>query len=197
MSTIDLVTRSAERKSQRCVKWAGTLGKSLSVVGANAWAIMHWESYVFVVSLPCCQSVSSSLDCFSCLRGTHTDWLKFESPFTPWSSSWFMRAVSVASDLFDFSIHFISFLITSLITLLLVLSDTFNFHDVVDKYPAYFRWGPWHSGRVRASLFRSLRANRGSLVTSPSARRSLMRAEDEPIFQNKAVVLSVVVSQSW
>ena len=50
-----------------------------------------------------------------------------------------MRTVSVASDLFDFSIHFISFLIISLITLLFLLPDTFNFHDVVDKYPAYFR----------------------------------------------------------
>ena len=50
-----------------------------------------------------------------------------------------MRAVSVASDLFDFSTHFISFLIISLITLLFLLPDTFNFHDVVDKYPAYFR----------------------------------------------------------
>ena len=46
-----------------------------------------------------------------------------------------MRAVSVVSDLFDFSTHFISFLIISLITLLFLLPDTFNFHDVVDKYP--------------------------------------------------------------
>ena len=45
-----------------------------------------------------------------------------------------MRTVSVASDLFDFSIHFISFLIISLITLLFLLPDTFNFHDVVDEY---------------------------------------------------------------
>ena len=50
-----------------------------------------------------------------------------------------MRTVSVASDLFDFSIHFISFLIISLITFLFLLSDTFNFLTVVDKYPAYFR----------------------------------------------------------
>ena len=50
-----------------------------------------------------------------------------------------MRTVSVASDLFDFSTHFISFLTISLITLLFLLPDTFNFHDVVDKYPAYFR----------------------------------------------------------
>ena len=42
------------------------------------------------------------------------------------------------SDLFDFSIHFFSFLISSLITLLFLLPDTFNFHDVVDKYPSYF-----------------------------------------------------------
>ena len=50
-----------------------------------------------------------------------------------------MRAVSVASDLFDFCIHFISFLTITLITLLFLLPDTFNFHDVVDKYSAYFR----------------------------------------------------------
>ena len=45
-----------------------------------------------------------------------------------------MRAVRLASDLFDFSIHVISFLIISLITLLFLLPDTFNIHDVVDKY---------------------------------------------------------------
>ena len=46
-----------------------------------------------------------------------------------------MRAVSVASDLFDISIHFISFLIISLIFLLFLLPDTFNFLHVVDKKP--------------------------------------------------------------
>ena len=45
-----------------------------------------------------------------------------------------MHGVSVASDLFDFSLHFISFLIISLITLLFLLPNTFNFHDVVVKY---------------------------------------------------------------
>ena len=45
-----------------------------------------------------------------------------------------MRAVSVASDLFDFSIHFIFLLIISLINFLFLLPDTFNFHDVVDNY---------------------------------------------------------------
>ena len=50
-----------------------------------------------------------------------------------------MRTVSVASDLFDFSIHFFTFLIISLNTLLFLLPDTFNFHDVVDKCPAPFR----------------------------------------------------------
>ena len=50
-----------------------------------------------------------------------------------------MRAVSVVSDLFDFSIHFNSFLIIFLITLLFLLPDTFTFLNVVDKYPAYFR----------------------------------------------------------
>ena len=50
-----------------------------------------------------------------------------------------MRTVSVASDLFEFSIHFVAFLIISLISLLFPLPDTFNFLNVVDKYPAYFR----------------------------------------------------------
>ena len=50
-----------------------------------------------------------------------------------------MRTVSVASDLFDFSIYFISFLIISIITLLFLLPDTFNFLNVVDEHPAYFR----------------------------------------------------------
>ena len=60
-----------------------------------------------------------------------------------------MRTVSVASDLFDFSNHFISFLIISLVTLLFLLPDTFNFLNVVDKYPAYPRWGPWRPGQDR------------------------------------------------
>ena len=38
-----------------------------------------------------------------------------------------MRTVSVASDLFDFSLHFISFLNISLITLTFLLPDTFTF----------------------------------------------------------------------
>ena len=44
-----------------------------------------------------------------------------------------MRTVSVASDLFDFSIHFISFLIISLITFLFLLPDIFNFLNDVDN----------------------------------------------------------------
>ena len=148
-TTIELVTRSAERKSQQCVKWPETLGKSVSVVDANAWVI---------ISLLCCHLVSSSLDCFPCLDA-RTLWLKFESPFIPWSSSCFMRIVSVASDLFDLSFNFISFLIISLITLLFLLPDIFNFLNVVDKYPAYFRWGPWHPDRERASHNWKTRAN--------------------------------------
>ena len=48
-------------------------------------APMHEESCIedpsiFWVSLPCCQLVSSSIDCFPCLDA-RTLWLKFESPF--------------------------------------------------------------------------------------------------------------------
>ena len=41
-----------------------------------------------------------------------------------------VREVSVASDLLDFSLHFISFLIISLITLLFLVPDTFTFLSV-------------------------------------------------------------------
>ena len=56
----------------------------------------------------------------------------------------FMRTLS---DLFDFSIHFISFLFISLISLLSLLPYTFYFLNVVDNKPAHFRWGAWHPGR--------------------------------------------------
>ena len=59
--------------------------------------------------------------------------------FIPWLSSCFMRTVSFACDLFDFSLHFISFFIISLITLLFLMPDIFNFFNVVAKYPAYIR----------------------------------------------------------
>ena len=116
---------------------------------------MHESSCIedpsFFRSLSLFLSVSVIVPWLFCLfRCTHTVWLKFESPFIPWSSSLFMRAVSVASDLFNFSIHFISLLIISLITFLFLLPDTCYFHDVVHKYPAYFRWCPWHPGRERA-----------------------------------------------
>ena len=59
--------------------------------------------------------------------------------------------VSAVPDLSDFSIHFFSFVIISLITLLFLLPDTFNFQDVVGKHPVHFRRGPWHPGRERSS----------------------------------------------
>ena len=48
---IELTTRNTEWKSQQCVKWPKTLGEPASVVDANASVIMHWRSFVFVVSL--------------------------------------------------------------------------------------------------------------------------------------------------
>ena len=118
-----------------------------------------------------------------------------------------MRAVSVASDLFDFSIHFISFLINSLITLLFLLPDAFNFQWCRGEVPCVLllrTLAPWprtslpqvmsptttSSQRLMSNTPRSPRASCGSLMTSttmtsPSARRSLMRAEDEPITLKK------------
>ena len=106
-------TKRSTAKSQQCVKWYKTLGESVSVVDANAWAIMHWRSFVFVVSLFCCQFVSLPFDCLPCKMHAH-----FGSSLSPIHPivilmfSW--RTVSVASDLFDFSLHFISFLISLL-----------------------------------------------------------------------------------
>ena len=45
----------------------------------------------------------------------------------------------VLSDLFDLSIHFISYLFISLVFLLFLLSYTFYFLDVVDYNHAHFR----------------------------------------------------------
>ena len=47
--------------------------------------------------------------------------------------------VSAVLDLCDSAIHSSPSPTIPLITLLFLLPDTFNFHDVVDKYPAYFR----------------------------------------------------------
>ena len=119
--------------------------KHLENMWAWAWLMPMYEpscieNFSFRSLSFCCQLVSLSCDCLHfgsslSLRSSH------------FSSSCFMRTVSVASDLFDFSLHFISFLNISLITLTFLLPDTFTFLSVVDKYPAYFRWGPSHPGR--------------------------------------------------
>ena len=115
----------------------GTCERSVSVVDANAWVIMHCRSFVFVVSF-CCQLVSLSFDCVPCLV-MRTLWLKFESLFTPTSYSCFMRTLS---DLFDLSVHFISYLFISLIFLLFLSCLTLSTSlMVVDDKPAHFRWG--------------------------------------------------------
>ena len=72
VTTLELVTRSAERKAQQCVKWPKTLGKSVSVVDANAWGIIHWRSFVFR-SLSSLLSVSVIIPWLFCLfRCKHT-----------------------------------------------------------------------------------------------------------------------------
>ena len=69
---VELTTRSTEWKSQQCVKWPETLGESVSVVDANAWAIMHWRSFVFVVSLSSLLSVSVIVLWLSSSLDAHT-----------------------------------------------------------------------------------------------------------------------------
>ena len=143
---LKLTTRSTERKSQQCVKWPETLGEHVSVVDANAWVIMHCRSFVFVVSLFVVSYCRCLLTVFldSC---TYTV-AQVCALFTPSSSSCFMRTLS---DLFDFSIHLISYLFISLIFLLFLLPYTFYFLDVVDNKPALFRWGAGPPGQKELS----------------------------------------------
>ena len=104
----------------------------------HAWKILRFRSLSFLLLVSVVVLWLSSLLDASTLW---LKWFKLESTLIPSSSSCLMRTVSVASDLFDFSVHFIFFLIISLITSLFLLPDTFITPNVVDKYPAYFRWG--------------------------------------------------------
>ena len=69
------------------------------------------------------------------------------APRTPSSYSCFMRALS---DLFDLSIHFISYLFISLIFLPFLLPYTFYFLDVLHKKPATLPLRNWASWPKRA-----------------------------------------------
>ena len=128
-----------------------------------------------------------------------------------------MRTVSVASDLFDFSLHLISFLIISLITLLFLLPDIFNLMSwinslrtsaedlgtLAENEPPTGYMSPTTTSlqRLMSNIPRSPWASSGSLMTSttmtsPSVRRSLVRAEDEPITQKKKARRPVCRPQS-
>ena len=167
---------------------------------------MDWTTAEFVCfcSLSSLLLVSASLDCFPCsdvrallwVKG----WQKIRFTFIPHCTRMCHLLLSAVHDLFDTSVHF-SFIIISLIFLLFLLPDTFYFLNVADKYPEYFRWGLWHPGRERflhrlcaqrplhhrglcrihPGIFR-----RAADPWAPSVRRSLMRAEDEPITLKKA-----------
>ena len=145
---VDMLTLSAEWKSQQCVKWPETLGKSVSGVDAQCMShhalkiLRFFRSLSSLLSLGVIVPWLSSL--FRCTPHCGSS-LSLRSSHSPPHVSYALWAL--LSDLFDFSLHFISFPIICLITLLFLLLDNFIFHDVVDKYPAYFRWGPWHPGR--------------------------------------------------
>ena len=122
------------------------------LVNAVDWTTAELVCFCSLLSL---LLMSSSLECFlvQIVRTLHwlKGWQKLSFTFIPHRTRMCHLVVSAVPDLFDTSIHFLSFFIISPITLLFLLPDTFNFHDVVDKYPAHFRWGPWHSCRVRPS----------------------------------------------
>ena len=142
--------RHTERQNPTTnVEWIEACAK-LTSTSNDSWTLWiepQLSLFDFVVSLPCLL-VSASLDCFfSLFICTHTALVqgptRLKFAFIPclhahvsaWCEccSWSLRTSSI---------HFFSFLIISLITLLFLPPDNFNFHDVVDKYPAYFRWGP-------------------------------------------------------
>ena len=97
--------------------------------------------------------------------------------------------------LFDLSIYLTSYLFISFIFLHFLLLLTFYFLDVVDYNHAHFRWGAGYPGQEE--LLHRVWAQRplhhgsfpwpsngvlktSTTMTSPSVRRSSMRAEDEP-----------------
>ena len=99
------------------------------------------------VSLPCCLC-QRPLTVFPCSDDRTLHWLKFA--FLSCCTHMCHLLFWLLS-LLDISIHFFFLISISLITLFFLLPDNFNFHDVVDKYPAHFRWGPWHPGPERPS----------------------------------------------
>ena len=134
--------------------------------------------------------------------------------------SWIHARSFMARACHDISIHFISFLTFSPIVLSFLLTINFIFDDVVDKFPVHTRWwGPWHSGRERAShrLWAQRPLHHGGFcrihpgVLGRAAVPKWLRLrwrhhrQDAPWCVPKAsrslwrrlVVLSVVVSQSW
>ena len=100
---------------------------------------MHCRSFVFVVSLLLSVSVVVLWLC-----SLITLWLKFVP-----CSFHRHRHVSCARwvTLFDFSVHFTSYLFISFIFLHFLLPFTFYFPDVVENNHAHFRWGVGSPGQ--------------------------------------------------
>ena len=108
--------------------------------------------------------------------------LKFESPFTPTVILMFHEHVlSVSSDLFDLSIHFISLsLHLSYLPALPAALDTFYFLNVVDNMPAHFRWGAGPPGQKKL-LHTSCHTPEGKKEKWIDA---LRRSSDRPTMEN-------------
>ena len=117
------------------------------LVNAVDWTTAELVCFCSLSSL---SLVSASLDCFFLFRFTQTalaqGWQELRFTFIRHCSRMCQHVVSVVPDLFDFTS-----LIISLINVLFLLPCNFNFHGVVEKYPAHSCWGPWHPGRGRAS----------------------------------------------
>ena len=150
----------------------------------NTWGTCErsWCPCMSLHALKILRFHSLSFCCVFLDRCTHTAaqvaqvWVLF----TPSSFSCFVRVLSVSSDLFDLSIHLISYLFISLIFLLFLLPYTLYFLDVVDNKPAHFRWGAGPPGQKKL-LHTSCHTPEGKKEKWIDA---LRRSSDRPTMEN-------------
>ena len=158
-TTIELTTWSTERNPTLCEvtknTWWTCERSWCQCMSLHALKILRFRSLSFLLSVGVVVLWLSSLIDARTLSSSSR--LKFESSFTPSSRPCFMRVLSAVPDLFDTSIHFITYLFISLIFLLFLLLYTFYFLDVVDNKPAHFRWGATgHELNVEHAQIRTL-----------------------------------------
>ena len=178
--SIELMTRSTKRNPTMCEVtwniWKICVRSWCECMSHNAWKMFRFRDLSFLLSV-----------------SVFVFWF-FLTNANAFGSSLFL-VHTVLSDLFDFSIHFIPHVFSSLISLVYFVPFTFYFLVVVDNNPAHFQsWGGHPGVRNGAALswwfrlrWRHHRPNAPQCV--PKTSRSL--------WKKRPVVLFFVVSQSW